>query len=104
MLGENKENVAIDPYLRTRQSELVAIIEAIDAVKGSKYWKVLQKNIFDGVLQSLQHRIRNEKDTKELFRLQGQLGWAEKYCDLDKLAKVYRNELEKVTHQLKQYG
>lgn len=103
IIGEEKP-VKLDNYLRARQTELLDIIEAINAIKASSHWKLLQRKVFDGVAQSLQNRIRTVTDTNELFRLQGQLGWADKYCDLDKLAKVYRDELEKVNTQLQNNG
>jgi len=98
---ENEPELDKTPWLRERQTEIVEIIEALEAVKQSSYWKVLQNKIFTASLELLQRKIRNEKDSKEIFRLQGQLGWAEKFADLDKMVEVYRKELENIKQQLK---
>lgn len=100
MNSDDRRDKDKEPYLRARQTELTEIIEAIDNIKASSYWKILQTKIFDDVARSLQSKIRSETNTTELFRLQGQLGWADKFCDFNKLAKVYRLELEKVNKQL----
>uniref|UniRef100_A0A6M3Y876 Uncharacterized protein n=1 Tax=viral metagenome TaxID=1070528 RepID=A0A6M3Y876_9ZZZZ len=98
-----KEEPAVDlkPMLRQRQEETVSIIEALQAVKGSEYWKVLQDKVFQGSLEVLERRIRTEKEPQELYRLQGQLGWAEKFTNLDKLVELYRKELDNIKNQIK---
>jgi len=88
------------PLLREQSTELTEIIEALEAIKGSNYWKLLEEKVFTGVLESLQRKIRSEKDSAEIFRLQGQIVWAEKYCDLNKLSKTYRDMLTNVRKQL----
>lgn len=95
-----EEEVNTTPWLRQRQTELLQIIEAIDAIEASNYWKVLEKKVFEGVVESLYRRLRNEKDDKEIYRLQGQIVWSEKYSDLKKLAFVYKQELERIKKQL----
>lgn len=85
------------PFLREKAVRLEAIIEAFDRINESKYWKVLQNEIFDGILEALQRRMRNEKDTTELFRLQGQETWANKFCNFKSLADGYRKELINIT-------
>lgn len=102
-LGEDTE-LDRSPYLRQREVELTEIIDAIQHIAGSAYWKVLQQKVFDGVLDSLKRRISNEKDTTEMFRLQGQIVWAEKYFDFDKMADAFRNELKNVRQQLTNDG
>lgn len=102
------ENVSLEmespidttPMLRAQAIELSQIIEAFDNISKSDYWKVLQEKVFDGVLETLQRRIRNEKDTQEMFRLQGQIVWAEKYCNFTKLAEAYRTSLINVNKQI----
>ena len=91
------------PVFRRQETELIEIIEAIEAISQSRYWKVLQNKVFVGVLESLQRRLRSEKDSKELFRLQGQAVWAEKYCDFVKLADAYRKQLQNIKSNLKNY-
>lgn len=90
------------PWLRMQETELIEIISAIEAIKGSNYWVTLKDKVFDGVLESLNRRISDEKDEKEIFRLQGQIVWAQKYCDFDKLAEAYRNQLIIIRKQLTQ--
>lgn len=88
------------PQLRARSVELASIIEAIENVSASSYWKLLQDKVFNGVMESLQNRIRSEKNPTEIYRLQGQIGWAEKYSDLSKLSQAYRKELSNVKNKL----
>ena len=97
---DEESRVDIKPMLRKRETELNGIIEAIEHISRSNYWKVLQNQVFNGILESLQRRMRNEKETIELFRLQGQIGWAEKYTDFNKLGDAYRNELTNIRKQL----
>ena len=89
------------PMLREQSIKLEKIIEAFDKINGSIYWKLLQREIFDGVLESLNRRMRNEKDVNQLLKLQGQIVWADKYCNLTKLADVYKKELVNITNKLK---
>lgn len=88
------------PLLQARAVDLERIIDAFDKISSSMYWKLLQSEIFDGVLEALERRMRNEKDTTQLFKLQGQIVWADKYSDLSKLADVYKRELINVTKQI----
>lgn len=99
------ENVSLEiespmdtsPILRDKIVNLTSIIEAFDKINESSYWKVLKNEVFDGVLASLQSRLNREKNDDERIRLQGQIAWAEKYCDLSKLAEIYRKELINIT-------
>lgn len=97
---ELETQVDNQPRLREQATELTEIIESLDKVTQSNYWKVLQKKIFDGILSNLYSRIKNEKDTTEIFRLQGQIVWAEKFADITKLTDVYRSRLANVKKQL----
>ena len=92
------------PYLSSRKKELHETITALRTVASSPEWKKLKRNIFDGVLESLQRLISKTNDDKEMYRLQGQIGWAQKYCDLDSLSKAFDVELTSINEQLKQYG
>jgi hypothetical protein len=93
------------PILRKQESELVKIIEAIGRVSKSIDWAVLEEHIFDGLVISLERRLsqeanKGELNAPEVYRLQGQLMWARKYGDFNKLADVYRSELLNVKQQL----
>ena len=84
--------------LREREAVLVRIIEAIARVKDSEDWHTLKSLVFNSSVEKLERRLQAESerlklDDSEMYRLQGQLIWARKYADLDKLADAYRLEL-----------
>lgn len=94
------DNILVDephidttPELRARMEKIVEVIEALDQISHSSYWTVLKQQVFDGVTDELKRRISTAKDNIELYRLQGQIAWAEKYSDLHKLSDLYRREL-----------
>ena len=91
-LNEDEEVIDIAPVYRERIEDLTAIIEALQNISGSSYWKVLKQFIFDVELDKAKSRLAKEKDTTEMFRLQGEIKKGEQY-DLDKLILKYRNEL-----------
>lgn len=97
---ELDEPMDTGPLLRQRETELIAIIEALENIQASDYWKLLKDKLFDGVVESLRRRLLKEKDSAEIFRLQGQVVWAEKYSDLSKLTTAFRNELANVKSKL----
>jgi hypothetical protein len=86
------------PKLKEREAVLVNIIEAIQGVKQTQAWSTLKSQIFDGVVTRFENELRDEAtkeapDTNRLNRISGQLTWAKRYADLDKLEGVYRAEL-----------
>ena len=85
--------------LRERVEILTEVIEALQSIASSNYWKVLQQNVFNVDLDRAKSRLANEKDTTEIFRLQGEIRWGEKF-DLEKLIKKYRDELTAIRKQL----
>ena len=85
--------------LRERVEILTKVIEALQNIASSNYWKVLQQNVFNVDLDKAKSRLANEKDTTEIFRLQGEIRWGEKF-DLEKLIKKYRDELTAIRKQL----
>ncbi len=95
----DEPKVDYSPQLRQREQELVAIIEAIKHIKSSEYWKELQEKVFSKDLEKLTKRLRTERDNVEMFRLQGEVTWAEKYS-LETLETQYRNELINLRNQL----
>jgi methionine salvage enolase-phosphatase E1 len=97
---ELEEPFDTQPILREQSTELLEIIEALDNITKSAYWKILQEKVWSGILTSLQRRINIEKDTQEIARLQGQIVWAEKYTDLNKLTQVYRTKLQNIKKQI----
>lgn len=85
-------------HLNKKQGELIQIIKAIEEIKTSEEWSSLKSLIFAGLVQNLENRLKFESEKIELdeaiiHQIQGQLLWARKYADLDKLAESYRIEL-----------
>lgn len=99
VLEEEKE-VDVLPIFREKATKLTEIIEALSNISQSSYWTVLRQHEFDGELQNLVSRLEKEKDTVEIFRLQGEIKRAKKY-DLEKLLLQRRQELETVKSKLK---
>jgi len=97
---ESEPERDLTPLLAEQRGELVEIIGALEAIKGSKYWQILQNKVFQGAFDILQRKLRSEKDSKEILRLQGQIVWMEKYLDFDKMLLLYRKELQNVTKRL----
>lgn len=95
----NEKVVDATPLLREQVERLTEIIEALQNIAGSSYWKVLQQQVFNVDLQKAKRRLAIEKDTTEIFRLQGEIGSLEK-LSLEKLLKSKRNELETIRKKL----
>lgn len=95
---EDKQEEVL-PLLRERTEQLATIIEALNSVASSKYWKVLKQNVFDVDLNKAKSRLAVEKDTTEIFRLQGEIKWGERF-NLEKLLLNKRNELEAIRKKL----
>lgn len=90
--------------LRQKETELIQIIEALSKVIESREWAVLKDKIFDGVVESLERRLKTEIKKKPLngpliHSLNGQIEWAEKYSNLESLAHIYKQELTNVRNQ-----
>lgn len=112
----NNSKIAIDSFsivdfadttviLRQRQTELLKIIEALQGVIKTDQWQVLKELMFDGLVESLQRRLqteasKNELNSPEIYRLNGQLLWAKRYSDLNKLTETYKVELNQITKKL----
>lgn len=90
------------PMLRMRETEITEIIVALQNINSSVYWKTISK-VFDGALDILQRKLENEKEDKELYRLQGRIS-ERKSLNLSNLVEVYKKELANIKEQLKKYG
>lgn len=107
LLATNEVNLNIEtqaditPILREKSVRLQNVIESLDAISESNFWKILQKEIFDGIIENLHSRLDIEKDTCEIFRLQGQIQWAKRYSNLKLFADEKRKELVNLTQQIK---
>ena len=85
--------------LRGKVEKTTKIIEALQNIANSSYWKVLQKNVFDVELVKSKRRLEVESNTTEIFRLQGEVRLGKRY-DLEKLLQKYRDELTGIRKQL----
>ncbi len=91
--------------LRQKLVETEKILKALLAVNESREWQTLKELVLDGVVQTLEKRLRQESnkavlDGPEIYRVQGQLAWARRYADLSKLADAYKIELNNLTRKL----
>lgn len=98
-----KEEPKVDnkPFLMKRADELTDIIEAIDSISQSNYYKLLEEKVFADSLQSLVNQLVNEKDNQKRDWLQGAIAIMSKYADFRKFSEAFRLELKKVKEQLK---
>ncbi len=87
------------PALNNRAEQLTDIIEALENIAGSNYWKVLQKYVFGVELSKARKSLAKERDTTEMFRLQGDIRSLER-INLETLVEKYRNELTTVKSKL----
>lgn len=104
----NLENAEPDrtPWLKDREAFLVRHVETLRRVAVSEDWSSLKKMLWDDVVQTLERQQKeeaekNSPDPMTLTRINGQLVWARKYSDLNKLADFFMNELKSVRQQLK---
>lgn len=99
---EEEREADTKPFLMKKADELTEIIEAIDAISQSNYYKILEEKVFQGSLQSSINQLVNEKDNQKVAWLQGAIAILSKYADFKKFSEDYRLELQKVKEQLKQ--
>lgn len=93
------------PWLRSREGELVTIVEALRSIEESESWSSLKKHVFDGVLENLERRLASEAqkatiNEREMYKLQGQIVWAKKYSNLGTLADIFKLELTNIKKKL----
>ena len=96
-----EEPVDVKPMLRARLEKIVKIIEAIDSLAQSDYWKLLENEVFRGSLDSAVNQLCVEKDDRQVARLQGKIEVLSKYADFKGFSEAYRLELDKIRQQLK---
>lgn len=89
----------LKPQFREQIDTLTETLEALNRLAESNYWKVLKQNIFDVDLRKVRSRLTKSSNTTEIFRLQGQIEWGEKFS-LEKLIKKYRDELQIIKNKL----
>jgi len=91
----------VKPMLRARQEKIAKIIEAIDSLAQSDYWKLLENEVFKGSLDSAVNQLCVEKDDRQVARLQGKIEVLSKYADFKGFSEAYRLELDRIRKQLK---
>ena len=91
----------IAPMLRTRQEEIAKIIEAINSISQSSYWKFLEEKVFAISLNSAVNQICIEKDDRKVAVLQGKIEVLSKYADFKGFSEAYRLELKNIELKLK---
>lgn len=94
------------PWFKEREATLVKLIETLRRVAVSEDWSSLKKELFDGVVETLERQLKSEAekdkpDTQTLAKISGQLVWARKYSDLRKLSDIFMVELTNVRKQIK---
>lgn len=87
--------------LRKEETRVINILEAIQSIKQTREWSSLKELLFDGLVQTLLKELRvearrDDPDPKKLNRISGELKWAERYSNLDKLEESYRVELQRI--------
>ena len=92
-------------FLQKQQGEFSQIVEAINRVEASQDWQKLKRLVLDGVVTTLEKKVaseasKEEVNTPELYRLQGQLTWARKYADLSKFAEFFRVQISNLKNQI----
>lgn len=92
--------------MQIQRGELVKTIDVIKRIADSDDWIELKELLLDGVVETLERQLRTEASKKEvsspeLYRLQGQLAWAKRYADIERLADILRQQVEGINNQLK---
>ena len=95
------------PLLRSEESRLLKIVNAIQEVQNTKAWSSLKEEIFDSLVNTLEKELRSEAekidvDPNKLNRISGELKWARKFSDLQKFENEKMVKLQRVKLQL--YG
>lgn len=105
---EKKEDNRLS-LLRELQGELSQLVEAINRVEQSEDWQKLKKLFLNKIIDRLERQLRDEAskpniDLPKLYRLQGQIDWANKYSDLKKISSEKRLEIENLKKQINEYN
>lgn len=84
-----------------REGQLAKVIDSISSITQSAEWSSLKTYVLDDVVSTLERRLLAESqrmplNEPEIYKLQGQLLWAKRYADLQKLATEYLTELKNI--------
>lgn len=89
----------ISPELREKAQHLTDVVEALQHIGGSSHWLVLKQFVFDVDLSKARSSLEKEKDTTEMFRLQGEIRGRKEF-NLEKLLLKKRSDLEAIRQKL----
>lgn len=97
----------LGPRLQAEEARLLKIIEALQGIVQSKEWSTLKTEVFDNLVNVLEKDLKTEAEKVDcnpmkLNRITGELTWAKKYANLEKLEAAYRVQLQNV--RLKLHG
>lgn len=100
------ENIEDEPIIdtepiRRHEQELHDLIQAVDNLRLSNYWKFIVEHRLNGELQNLINQLKYEREPITIYRLQGRIEQAEK-LDFDRLSETLHNELTGLQRRL--YG
>lgn len=84
---------------RQRETELIEIIEALKNINSSKYWQIIQAEVFEPELKNLQKQLNDENNPTKMYRLQGEIKRAEK-LNLSSRLQAYELELQSIRSKL----
>lgn len=100
-----QEETNTDERLREREAKLVRMLEALIAIRESNEWSSLKDELFDGMLETIEGKLRSEMlkaelNNPEIYRLQGERKWARNFADFSSLIGKYRAELAHIRNVL----
>lgn len=92
--------------LEIRHVELVRILKAFESLELSQEWETLKELIFNKAKVSIEKQLmleaeRAELDLPKVYRLQGELSWARKYCEISKFIESQKRQLEEINKKIK---
>lgn len=92
--------------LAERQAELIKIIEAISGLLKNEDWLLFEGMVCKGLTERLERQLLSEAknptpNLENMYRLQGQLTWANRYSDLKGYAHTLVKELEGIKQKIK---
>ncbi len=82
------------------------LLDALERLEKSAEWSVLRELVFDPALERIDRLLLSEAkrekiDEKRICRLQGEMSWAARYCDLKSFADSHKSLLEALNNKLK---
>lgn len=93
--------------LRTRETELMNLIQAFSVLEQSKEWNTVKELVYGKSLSSIERQLLFESlnpdlNPSKISRLQGEYAWAKQFCDPDRFIGTLKKQLEDIKLKLKQ--